>query len=209
MHACIRGSGMCIHTWGVWHGHGDPACTGRGSVLCMHVHGDLVRVSMGILHACVGTRCVHAWGSCVRAFVRGDPVHAHMVILHVCVRGDPVRVRMGILRACMGTRCVHAWESCVHAFVRGDPVCARMVILRACVRVWGPSACTHGDRACVDLVHACAGSSMHSGDSMHACVRAGIRYGCEDPAGTGRRPIPHIKAWEPACNVFAMKKGRQ
>jgi hypothetical protein len=167
--ACVVRPGACVHAgiWrvrthmGVWHGHGDPACTGRGSVLCMHVHGD------------------------------------------------PVRVRMGILRVCVGTWCVHAWGSCVRAFVHGDPVRARMVILRACVRVWGPSACTHGDRACVDLVHACAGSSMHSGDSMRACVRAGIRYGCEDPAGTGRRPIPHIKAWEPACNVFAMKKGRQ
>ena len=108
------------------------------------------------------------------------------------VHGDPVRVRMGILRACVGTWCVHAWGSCMRAFVRGDPVRARMVILRACVRVWGPSACTHGDRACVGLVHACAGSSMHSGDLMRACVRAGIRYGCEDPAGTGRRPVTGV-----------------
>ena len=169
MPACVARPGACVHAgirrvrthMGVWHGRGDPACTGRGSVLCMHVHGD------------------------------------------------PVRVRMGVLRSCVGTRCVHAWESCVHAFVRGDPVRARMVILRACVHAWGPSACTHGDRACVDLVHACAGSSMHSGDSMRACVRTGIRYGCEDPAGTGRRSIPCMKAWEPACNVFAMKKGRQ
>ena len=201
MPACVARPGACVHAgirrvrthMGVWHGRGDPACTGRGSVLCMHVHGDPVRVRMGILRACVGTRCVHAWGSCVRAFVRGDLV----------------RARMGVLRACVGTRCVHAWESCVRAFVCGDPVRARMVILRACVHAWGPSACTHGDRACVDLVHACAGSSMHSGDSMRACVRTGIRYGCEDPAGTGRRSIPCMKAWEPACNVFAMKKGRQ
>ena len=217
--ACVVRPGACVHAgiWcvrthmGVWHGHGDPACTGRGSVLCMHVHGDPVRVRMGILRACVGTWCVHAWGSCVRAFVRGDPVRARMVILHVCVC------------ACVGTRCVYAWGSCVCAWgpgvcTHGNPVCVRSCVGTRCVHawsscvracVWGPSACTHGDRACVDLVHACAGSSMHSGDSMRACVRAGIRYGCDDPAGTGRRPIPHIKAWEPACNVFAMKKGHQ
>ena len=51
-----------------------------------------------------------------------------------------------------------------------------------------------------------------------ACVHVGIRrvrthmgvwHGRGDPAGTGRRSIPHMKAWKPACNVFAMKKGRQ
>ena len=90
----------------------------------------------------------------MRAFVGGDPVRAHMVILHACVCGDPVRACMGIVHAC------------------------------------------------VDLVHACTGSGMHGGDSMHA----GIRYGCGDPVGMGRGSIPCMKAWEPACNVFPMKK---
>jgi hypothetical protein len=154
----MRGSGVCVRTWGSGMGVGiqraqaeDQCCA------CM----------------CMETRCVYAWGSCVSVWGPG-----------VCTHGNPVCVH-----SCMGTRCVHAWSSCV--------------------RAWGPSACTHGDRACVDLVHACAGSSMHSGDSMRACMRAGIRYGCEDPAGTGRRSIPRMKAWDPACNIFAMKKGRQ
>ena len=121
----------------------------------MHMHGDLVHVHMGILRACVGTRCVHAWGSYVCAFVHGDLV----------------RARMGVLCACVGTQCVHAWESCVHAFVHGDPVHAHMVILRVCMRG--------------DPVHAHMGIvrawtwSMHARDPactvgtrcMHACVR--------------------------------------
>ena len=203
--ACMRGETRCMR-----------AC---GDLACAYAHGGLAWAWGSSVH---GQRisAVHACAWRPGACTHGDPA---------CVRGDPVCARMGILRAC-----VRAWGpgACTHggpACVRGDPVCARMGILcacvrawgpgacthghpacvRACVRAWGPSACTHGDRACVDLVHACAGSSMHSGDSMRACVRTGIRYGCEDPAGTGRRSIPCMKAWEPACNVFAMKKGRQ
>ena len=159
MPACVVRPGACMHAgirrvrthMGVWHRCGDPACTGRGSVLCMHVHGDPVRVRMGILCVCVGTRCVHAWGSCMCAFVRGDLVHA-------C---------MGVLRACVGTWCVHAWESCVHAFVRGDPVRACMVILHACVG----TQCMHTWGSCVRGPGPCMHRIQHAQWGLDACVR--------------------------------------
>jgi hypothetical protein len=145
MPACVVRPGACMHAgirrvrthMGVWHRCGDPACTGRGSVLCMHVHGDPVRVRMGILCVCVGTRCVHAWGSCMCAFVRGDLVHACMVILHACV----------------GTQCMHAWGSCV----RGPGPCMHRIQHAQ----WGLDACVRGSGMGVRIQRAWAEDQYH------------------------------------------------
>ena len=171
---------------------------------------------MGIQHACMRgeTRCMRACGDPACAYAHGGLAWAWGSSVH----GQ----RISAVHACAWRpgACMHGDPACVH----GDPVCARMGILCACVRAWGPGACTHGHPACVtcvrgDPVHARMGIvrawtwSMHVQDPACTvgtrCVRAGIRYGCEDPVGTGRRSIPCMKAWEPACNVFAMKKGCQ